>query len=162
MFVMASRRTCLLLAAATLFSGVLAGGLFDRAMVAAPAWRALGAAAWAQFSRRADLGFGIVAYPVEGVGAALFALAAAVSFNFDRSPARTALLPLYLAAAFALAGLAFTVKAAPIMLGIGDAPSGLRTAYDEFAFWGVQLRGWADCLAFGAEIWAFSILARKP
>jgi hypothetical protein len=64
-------RTRVLLVAATLISGVLAGGIVDRAIVGGPAWHELGADAWMQYSRLADLGSGLIAYPVEGVGSTL-------------------------------------------------------------------------------------------
>jgi hypothetical protein len=81
---MPGTRTRCLLAAATFMSGILAGTVVDRALVGGPAWHALGAGAWAQFSRRADLGTGLIAYPVEAVGATLLFIAALVSSRFDR------------------------------------------------------------------------------
>jgi hypothetical protein len=48
---MISARTRALLIAATVLSGLLAGGNVDRAIVAMPAWEQVGAAAWAEFSR---------------------------------------------------------------------------------------------------------------
>jgi hypothetical protein len=44
----------------------------------------VGPVAWAEFSRHADLGNGLVLYPLEAFGGFLFTLAAAVSFYFDR------------------------------------------------------------------------------
>lgn len=81
---MPSARTRLLLAAATLVSGILAGGVVDRVIVGGPAWHELGAGAWAAYSRYADLGNGLVAYPVEAIGGALLIIAGAVSDYFDR------------------------------------------------------------------------------
>ena len=52
---MTSRTTRIALILATLVSGLLAGFNLDRALVAMPAWNAVGAVAWAEFSRRADL-----------------------------------------------------------------------------------------------------------
>src|SRR4051812_14190268 len=78
-------RTRFLLAAAIFASGILAGTVVDRALVGGPAWHDLGAEAWAQFSRRADLGTGLIVYSVEAIGAALLLVAAAVSSRFDRS-----------------------------------------------------------------------------
>ena len=68
---MASLRTQLLVAAATLLTGIWAGGAVDRVIVGGPAWQELGAQAWAQYSRLADLGAGLVAYPIEGIGSTL-------------------------------------------------------------------------------------------
>jgi len=92
---LASARTRVLLAAATFLSGILAGGAVDRAIVGGPAWHALGASVWAQYSRLADLGSGLVAYPIEGIGSALLIIATAISSHFDRAAARAVWLPLY-------------------------------------------------------------------
>src|SRR5215472_972269 len=124
---MPSARTRLLLAAATLVSGILAGGVVDRVVVGGPAWHALGAEAWAAYSRHADLGNGLVAYPMEAIGGALLTIGATVSNHFDRSGNSAVTIPLYCAVAFSLAGLALTVKAAPIMLGLTALQSGSAT-----------------------------------
>ena len=159
---MISTRTRWLLATATLFSGLLAGGILDRALVGAPAWQALGPETWALFSRNADLGRGLVAYPVEAIGAALLIIAATVSFHRDRAARRDVLTPLYLAVAFALTGLLLTMKAAPIMLSLGTDPQvSPAVAFARFNFWGIQLRGAADLLAFGFEIWSLVALSRS-
>jgi hypothetical protein len=157
---MISNRTRLLLVSAVLCSGILAGGIVDRALVAAPAWRVLGAAAWAQYSLQADLGTGLVAYPFEGIGAFLLAISAAVSYRLDRPAGQPAGKLLYLAAAFSLCGLLLTIKAAPIMLALGQDPSptALAHAFTEFHFWGLYLRGTADMLAFALEITALATL----
>jgi hypothetical protein len=154
-------RTRLLLAAATLISGILAGAVFDRVVVGSPAWHALGAEAWEQYSRRADLGAGLVAYPVEGIGATLLIVAAAVSHYFDGGGRRGIAIPLIFAVVFSLIGLLFTVKAAPIMLALAtpQAPAALQRAFDEFFFWGLYCRGAADTLAFVASVWALSVPA---
>ena len=120
---LASARTRVLLAAATFLSGILAGGAVDRAIVGGPAWHALGASVWAQYSRLADLGSGLVAYPIEGIGSALLIIATAISSHFDRAAARAVWLPLYFAVAFSIIGLLLTVKAAPIMLSLAASQS---------------------------------------
>ncbi len=160
---MASARTRVLLAAATFLSGILAGGAADRVIVGGPAWHALGAPAWAQYSRFADLGAGLVAYPIEGIGSALLIIAAAVSSRFYRAVTRAVSRPLYLAVAFSVIGLLLTVKAAPIMLSLAasQSPAAVERAFDEFHFWGLYLRGFVDVLAFAALVWALSNL-RQP
>jgi hypothetical protein len=40
-----------------------------------PAWRQLGVEAWAQYSRDADLGTGLIAYPIEAIGPTLLIVA---------------------------------------------------------------------------------------
>ena len=84
-------RTKLLLVGATILAGLLAGGVFDRVIVGGPAWHQLGAETWAEYSRHADLGIGLVAYPVEGIGVPLLLLAAAISYHLDRDSIRAAL-----------------------------------------------------------------------
>jgi hypothetical protein len=156
---MSCARTRILLAAATLAGGILAGSVVDRAVVGGPAWHTLGATAWAQYSRLADLGTGLVAYPAEAIGGALLTVAAAVSNYLDRRMWIRAALPLYLAVAFSLSGLLLTIKAAPIMLALATPPAGaLEATFDEFFFWGLHVRGAADVLAFASQVWALAVL----
>jgi hypothetical protein len=159
---MTSTRTRILLAAATLFAGILAGGAVDRVIVGGPAWHELGAPAWAQYSRLADLGTGLIAYPIEGIGSALLIMAATLSHHFDRMAQRAVTLPLYVALALSLAGLLLTVKAAPIMLGLASPQSAaaVERAFDQFFLWGLYVRGLADVLAFAALVWALAHLNR--
>lgn len=157
---MASTRTRILLATATLLAGILAGGAVDRVIVGGPAWHELGAPAWAQYSRLADLGTGLIAYPIEGIGSALLIIAAALSNHFDRSAPRSLALPLYVAVALSIAGSPLTVKAAPIMLSLAStqSPSAVERAFDEFFLWGLYLRGLVDTLAFAALVGALANL----
>jgi hypothetical protein len=143
-------RTRLLLVVATVVSGVLAGGIVDRMIVGGPAWHELGSDTWVQYSRLADLGTGLVAYPIEGIGSALLIIAAAVSNYFDRNAPLAVSLPLYLAVALSIIGLLLTAKAAPIMLGLAEPQSAaaIQHAFEDFFFWGLYLRGLAEMLAF--------------
>jgi hypothetical protein len=156
-----SARTRVLLAAASLTGGILAGGIVDRVIVGGPAWQQIGIGTWAQFSRHADLGAGLVAYPVEGIGATLLSIAAAISYYFDRIRRRGVAIPMYLAALLYIVGLVVTAKAAPIMLGLSAPQStdALSQVFDDFYFWGLYLRGATDLLAFLAQIWAFASLS---
>ncbi len=155
---MADTRTRILLFAATLLSGVLAGAAIDRVIVGGPAWHELGAEAWVQYSRHADLGTGLVAYPIEGIGSTLLTIAAVVSSYLDGNRRMRAALPLYCAVAFSVAGLILTTKAAPIMLDLSKAqpPAAVQTAFEEFFFWGLYLRGSLDTLAFADLVWALT------
>jgi hypothetical protein len=152
---MISTRTWALLVAATVLSGLLAGGNVDRALVAMPAWEQVGAPAWAAFSRHADLGNGLVLYPLEAIGAFLLIVAAAASLYADRMARPPLMLPLWCAIALAAAGLLCTLKAAPIMLSVGDLgdPAAIRQAFEGFRFWG-NIRGVVQVLAFLATVWA--------
>lgn len=155
---MPAMRTRLLLAAATVLSGILAGTVVDRALVGGPAWHALGADAWAQFSRQADLGTGLIAYPVEAIGTTLLLIAAPVSRRFDGDDRAGAAPPLVAAIALSLLGLLLTTKAAPIMLSLGAVhqAGALQHAFDDFFFWGLYLRGAVYVLAFVASVWTLA------
>lgn len=87
---MASMTTRVVLILAIVTSGVLAGMNLDRALVAMPAWHQVGASAWADFSRHADLGNGRTLYPLEAFGSLLFALITAWRFHLDRNAPRSA------------------------------------------------------------------------
>ena len=148
------------LAAATVLDGFLAGGNVDRALVQMPAWRHVGAPAWAAYSRRADLGNGLYLYPFEAIGGTLLSLLAAIAFYLEAGAARAAALPVYLAAGLALLGLLMTFQAAPKMLSlrrIGDDPAALQKAFDGFEFWG-GIRGVFQVLAFLANVWSLVAL----
>lgn len=145
---------------ATVVVSAFAGEIVDRSLVATPAWDALGPRAWGDYSLHADLGNGLVIYPIYGLGLLGLALATAVSYRLDRRAPHAAGPPIYLAALFAIGVIATTAKAAPIMLGIrnlGADDTALRQAFDQFTFWGVELRGIFAVLAFLASVWALAL-----
>jgi hypothetical protein len=152
---MGSKTTRLLLIAAAFVSGLLAGGNIDRTFVAMPAWQQVGASSWAEFSRHADLGNGLLLYPIEAFGGALLTLGAAASYYFDRIARPSFAIPLCAAIVFSLGGLLLTIEAAPIMLGINNVndPAALQAAFEGFRFWG-NIRGASQVLAFAALMWA--------
>jgi hypothetical protein len=82
---MTSRLTRWLLLASLAVGGLTSG--LNRAVVDTPAWQRLGAQAWADFSRHADLGPGVLVYSLENIPHAVLALAAAepVKINETRS-----------------------------------------------------------------------------
>ena len=135
---MSHARTRLLLVAATVLGGILAGGVIDRVVVGGHAWHQLGAEAWAQYSRRADLGTGLVAYPIEGIGTTLLLIAAAISIYFDGTSRRAVTMPLYVAVVLSVGGLLLTAKAAPIMLALASpqAAAAIQHALNKFFFSG--------------------------
>jgi hypothetical protein len=157
------RRTRLLLVAATLVTGLLAGGIVDRVIVGGPAWHELGASSWMQYSRRADLGTGLLIYPLEGIGATLLIISATLSNHFDRGASRGLALPMYCALVFSVIGMLMTVKAAPIMLALRSPQSEAvaQIAFEQFYLWGLYLRGLVDVLAFLANVWALSRLTAR-
>ena len=114
--------------------------------------------AWAAYSRHADLGNGLVAYPLEAIGGALLIISAAVSNYFGRHAGSMTTVPLFCAVVFSLVGLVLTAKAAPIMLGLAapQSPSATQHAFDEFFLWGLYVRGTAILLTFIAVTYALA------
>jgi hypothetical protein len=161
---MASSVTLSFVVAATAVSGLLAGTNIDRLIVQMPAWGQVGALAWATYSREADLGNGLVLYPLEAIGGALLTVCAAVTFYFDRTAPHSAAIPIYAAVVLVLAGLLATTQAAPYMLSlreIGNDPAALQRAFDGFNRWGM-VRAVFQILAFGANLWGLvSVLRSK-
>ena len=93
---MSLRLTLRLTVAALLLGGL--GASFGRSLIEMPAWRHVGAEAWAAFSRTADLGSGLIIYPVEAISGTLLILAAAISFRLNPRRPRSVAIPIYGAA----------------------------------------------------------------
>ena len=146
-----------LLVVAILIGGLLAGFNLDRSLVHNPAWRELGAQAWAAYSLHADLSYRAAAlYPFLGIGEALVSVAAAISFWRSGGRSRPAALPVHGGALFAVSGLLMTLLAAPNMLSIprlANDPAGLANALAGFIFWG-DIRGALQILAFFVNLWS--------
>jgi hypothetical protein len=154
-------RTLIILA--LLVSGFLAGTNIDRALVLMPAWQQVGVSAWAEFSRHANLGNGLIVYPLAGFSATLLTLATAVAAHFDREFSRVTRALLDASALLTAAGLAVTLFAAPVMLGIraNSDPVGLQRAFEDFWFWS-NLRGACHVLAFVAQLATLDVLLNQP
>src|SRR5215471_13916720 len=152
---------CVFLAA--VFNGMLASCI-NRTLVDMPAWQRVGAPAWAEFSRWADMGpFGLVMYPLEGIGGAVLSVVAAIIFFLSRrSRTRSGALPIYAAALLALGGMLATTQAAPTLLGTRHMsdPAALQQALNRFAFWG-GVRAVFQSLAFGANLWSLVAVSRN-
>ncbi|HEY3038915.1 MAG TPA: hypothetical protein VGJ66_09275 [Pyrinomonadaceae bacterium] len=100
-----AKRTWILIVAATLLNGLVAGGDVDRWVVGMPSWHTVGVVAWANYSRSADLGNGVFLYPILAIGGTLLSLASAVSFMRQPKQERVVAIAIYAAAILALAGL---------------------------------------------------------
>jgi hypothetical protein len=157
---MTSPRTFSLLAAATVFSGWLAGAALDRSAVGTPVWQVFGPEAWAHFSRSAIFGTGLAIDAVVGVAAAALTIAAAVSGYSDRDSQRETPVSLILAIIFSLLGLLFTAKAAHLVqfLVAAQPAADLRPIFNQYLIWGVDFRAAADAAAFVAVVWTLSSL----
>jgi hypothetical protein len=152
---MTSARNSVLLAAATLLSGWLAGAALERSAVGTPVWRALGPEAWASFSRNAAFGTGLTMDAALGVVATALMFAAAASGHFDRDGRRETPVSLILALVFSLIGLLLTAKAAHLVqfLDAAQPAANLQPVFDEYVIWGVDFRAAADAAAFVAAVW---------
>ena len=147
---------------AAILNGMLASGI-NRTLVDMPAWQRIGAPAWAEFSRWADMGTnGLILYPLEGIGGAVLSILAAIVFHLNRrSMTRSAAIPIYAAALFALGGMLATTQAAPILLNTRHTndPAALQQALNGFEFWG-GVRVVFQSLAFCANLWSLVAVSR--
>jgi hypothetical protein len=159
-----TRQTWILILGAALLHGILAGLTIDRILVGLPAWREVGVVAWANYSRSADLGNGLVLYPGLAIGGALLSLGAAVSLIWQPTRTHSVTIPIFLTAGLALAGLMLTFKAAPFMLSlrnIGDENVvHLQQAFNGFWFWSA-IRGAMQVMAFVGNLWSLGEVFRS-
>lgn len=146
---MASSVTRGLVTAATALSGVVAGTTIDTGIVKLPAWRRLGAEAWAEYTRE-ELSTSLVWYPVLGIGAVLVNVAAAAAVHRDGAVARSAVVPSRAVAALAVGHLLTTAGAVPRMVRVRETgdPASLRET-------GV------DALTFAANLWSLASVSRS-
>src|SRR5438067_11828099 len=145
---------------ATLANGLLAGGDVDRCLVGMPAWQSVGVLGWAKYSRLADLGNGFVLYPLLAIGGTLLSLAAAATFMRQAKHERFVAIPVYAAAALAVAGLLMTVKAGLSLRHIGNEEVALlKHAFNGFKLWG-GVRTVLQTLAFAANLWSLAAIAK--
>ena len=145
-------RVNFLITAASLLTGLLAGGNVDRYIVQVPAWKHVNILSWAAYSRYADLGNGIFLYSFEAIGGSLLLISASIIVLIHKKAFKFVAVPLHLATIFAAMGLIFTFSAAPVMLSIPSMQNNeilLRHAFNKFHFWGL-LRAIAQLLSFFA------------
>src|SRR5438552_4328321 len=157
------RLVVIFIVSAALANGLLAGGDVDRWLVGMPAWQPIGVVGWANYSRLADLGNGLVLYPMLAIGGALLSLAASATFMRQAKHERFVAIPVYVAVALAVAGLLVTVKAAPFMLSLrhigNEEVALLKHAFNGFKLWG-GVRTVLQTLAFAANLWSLAAIAK--
>ena len=137
-----------LLIISCIFGGLLAGGNLYRYLIEVPAWHHLDIADWPAYSSHADLGNGLILFPVEALGSAVsLIIASAICF---KNRLLKPVLFLHISTGLAIMGLVLTFFAAPIMLNLpkieGNIPL-VQQAFIRFHFWGT-LRGIAQILSF--------------
>jgi hypothetical protein len=136
--------------------GLFVGGNVQRSLVDMPAWQHAGPVAWATFSRYADLGNGLILFPIIGIGGAILMLVMAVVYRLDRTAPRAAGLPIYLGVLLLAVGIFTTTQAAPLMLSLRSGttdPVVLQRAFDGFLWWGT-IRAVCDVLGYCCGFWA--------
>src|SRR5262245_35205444 len=109
--------TLILILAATVITGLLAGASLDKAIVQLPARHRMGVISFASFSRANDLGNGLLVYPALGIFAALLTIIAALAPFVQGNPLTRAW-PVYIAALLAVLHSITTTRAAPNMLSL--------------------------------------------
>ena len=147
--------TLLLILAATLVTGLLAGASLDKAIVQLPARHRMGILEFATFSRANDLGNGLITYPVLGISSALLAILAALAAFLQKTPFQHAW-PLYVSVLLALLHSVTTSRAAPTMLSLREPindESRLVETFNRFAKWH-NLRAVLQILNFMMLVWA--------
>ena len=133
----------------------------NRTLVEMPAWKHLGAQAWATFSRLADLGNGAILYPLAGIGSLVLVLAAAVVFRLGPRRPWSVAIPVYGAALLTICIILTTTQAAPIMQSlrrIGNDPRALQRAFEGFYRWD-SIRAVIGMVEGFMEIWALVALS---
>ncbi len=129
--------TFILILAATILTGLLAGASFDKAIVQLPARHRMGVIGFAAFSKANDLGNGLIFYPVLGNTAALLTFIASL-VAFSRSTPLAHTWPLYISALLAILHSITTTRAAPNMLKLRQPISDeaiLAETFNRFARW---------------------------
>lgn len=140
---------------ATALDGLLAGASLDQSIKQLPARRRMGVIAFSAYSRAADLGTGLIWYPVLGIGGALLTVAAALVALAQALPLSVAL-PLYLAAVASLAHSLATSRAAPTLLRqrrITGDEAALTHLFARFERW-QTFRAILQAATFGLMLWA--------
>lgn len=147
----------LLIVAATIITGFLAGGSLDRYVVQVPAWRHLNISSWEEYTRYAEFGNGLYLYPFEVLGSFILLFTTTAIVLIHKQRLRHIALPVHFATILTTIGLVLTFFSFPIMLSIqrmGNDETLAQQAFEKFHFWGL-LRAIAQILSFFACAWIF-------
>lgn len=159
----ASSRTYALLLGCIFMAACLGNnfGAINRTLIEMPAWQHIGASTWAAFSQWADLGAGLILYPLEEIGSTVFTLFAAVILFLNRQRmARSLALPIYTAVLCSLGVMLATTQAAPTMLStlhLHDLTS-LQQAFNRFDFWDGVRASFIMCAGV-ANLWDLVVVS---
>lgn len=147
--------TMALVTASLVANGLLTGATLDQAIKQLPARKTIGVVAYSDYSRAADLGYGLVWYPVLGVGTAVLSVVTgAVGLVQHVSGAQSAALIALIIGSVAHMGS--TALAAPVNISqrraAGDAEA-LSRIFDRFARLNA-LRAALLVATLGIAVWA--------
>lgn len=147
--------TLALLIATLAANGLLTGATLDQAIKQLPARKVIGAVAYSDYSRAADLGNGLIWYPVLGVGTAVLSVVAG-GVGLSQHPTGTqtaALIALIIGSA---AHMGSTALAAPVNISqrraVGDAAA-LTRILDRFTRLNA-IRAALMVTTLGVTVWA--------
>jgi hypothetical protein len=145
------------LLAATLSSAIACGATFDQTFKQLPARHRIGASAYAAYVRAADLGNGLIWYPLLGIATTVLAIAAIVTGLLDHpTAARTAALAVM--AAGTIVFTTATSRAAPTLLTLrrGEiTEAAARTTLDRFSRFNA-IRAAGIAVAVAGSVWALA------
>lgn len=154
--------TLMLAVAAVALTGPLAGLALDQAIVKLPARHRIGVGAFSAWMRAADLANGRYLYATFGIGAALLAIAAAISAHAS-ALAGSLTRPLDISAGLAVLHSITTVGAARTAFSQQryalDDETALTSVLDRFQRWN-SFRAVFQVAGFGAALWASVALLR--
>jgi len=146
-----------LVIASVAVNGLLTGATLDQAIKQLPARKAIGAVAYSEYSRAADLGNGLIWYPVLGIGAALLSVVTGVVglTNHVTGAERIALIALIVGS---VAHMGSTALAAPTNISqrraAGDEAA-LTRIFNRFAFLNA-IRASLLVATLGVTVWALA------
>lgn len=146
-----------LLLAATVSVSIAAGATLDQTFKQLPARHRIGAGAYAEYARAADLSNGLVWYPIMGISTTLLSATAIVTGLLTR-PTATTTAALIIMAVGTAGFTAATAKAAPTLLGLrqGEITDAMaKDTLDRFARFNA-LRTAAITITLVASTWALA------
>jgi hypothetical protein len=126
-----------IVAAAIVTIGLLAGLSVFRSLVELPAWEKINLSGFYEYVRAADLGRGLILYPLIGIVAALLTVLAAIDGYLDGVNS-TMMILLWISLILAIAQSITMTRAAPNMLSLRSAPNNpesVKFVYARFKRW---------------------------
>ncbi len=154
--------TFMLVIAATAVHGIALGATLDQSIKQLPARHRMGVVAYSAYSLAADMGNGLIWYPILGMSTVLLNMAAALAAIFQNIDSTHAT-PIFIAAVLSILTTLITgIRAAPIMWSqrrYTTDEQALTAVFSRFEHW-QTLRSLVELLTFGAVLWALVTFLR--